>query len=125
MKLSRIVAAVLVIAAVIWIGSGVVGRAEREPPKGTPGSRSQAAGAEAAKFKVTILPVSLEQHAPGLIMSGRTEADKRASAIARASGVIVELKVRRGSVVKKNDVIAILSDEARGAQLEQARARLE
>jgi membrane fusion protein, multidrug efflux system len=32
------------------------------------------------------------------------------------------LKVRRGSVVKKGDVIAILSDEAREAQVAQARA---
>ena len=31
MKLSRILAAVLVIAATLWIGSGVFGRTEREP----------------------------------------------------------------------------------------------
>jgi multidrug efflux system membrane fusion protein len=123
MKMSRIVAAVLVIAAVIWIGSGVVGRAERESPKTTPGQAQNAA--KATRFKVSVVPVKLEQHAPGLILSGRTEADKRASAVARASGIIVDLRVRRGSVVKKGDVIAVLSDEARTAQLDQAKARLE
>ena len=41
---------------------------------------------------------------------------------ARADGTIAELKVRRGSVVKQGDVIAVLSDEAREAQVLQARA---
>ncbi len=43
---------------------------------------------------------------------------------ARVDGTIAELKVRRGSVVKEGDVIAVLSDEAREARLVQARAML-
>jgi multidrug efflux system membrane fusion protein len=58
------------------------------------------------------------------VLSGRTEADKRAVAMARAAGVIQELRVRRGSRVKKGEVIAVLSDEAREAHVMQAQARL-
>jgi multidrug efflux system membrane fusion protein len=43
---------------------------------------------------------------------------------ARVDGVISDLRVRRGSVVKEGDVIAILSDEAREARVLQARAML-
>src|SRR5262245_37505224 len=102
MKMSRIVAAVLVIAAIVWIGSGVVGRADR---RAEITARPEAA---TPRFKVSVMPVSLETHQPSLILSGRTEADKRAQAIARAAGTIVDLRVRRGSVVKKGDIIAVL-----------------
>jgi multidrug efflux system membrane fusion protein len=45
--------------------------------------------------------------------------------VARTGGVLTELKVRRGSHVKKGDVIAVLSDEAREAQVMQAKALLD
>jgi multidrug efflux system membrane fusion protein len=56
------------------------------------------------------------------VLSGRTEADDRASAVARTEGSIVELNVRRGDIVHEGDVIATLSDEAREAQVTQAEA---
>src|SRR6516225_6024344 len=40
----------------------------------------------------------------------------------RAGGVLTELKIKRGMWVKKGDVIAVLSDEAREAQVAQAQA---
>ncbi len=122
-KTSHVVAGILVVAATIWIASGVIGRGDHvanpqaEPSAATPG--------EHARFKVSVMEVKTEAHAPSLVVSGRTEADRRASAIARTSGVIVELKVRRGSIVKPGQVIAVLSDEARKSQMDQAKARLE
>ena len=59
-----------------------------------------------------------------IVLSGRTEADNRATAVARTSGSIVELRVKRGSVVKKGDIVAVLSDEAREAMVTQARRPL-
>ena len=41
---------------------------------------------------------------------------------ARTNGMLQELRVRRGSHVKKGDIIAILSDDAREAQVLQAKA---
>ena len=41
---------------------------------------------------------------------------------ARTGGVLTELRVRRGARVQKGDIIAVLSDEAREAQVAQANA---
>jgi multidrug efflux system membrane fusion protein len=115
---SRILALVIVVAATLWIGSGVFGRTE------TPDDAPQASVA-APLFKVAVLPVAVEPHAQEIVLSGRTEADRKASAVARSSGSIVELTVRRGDIVAEGDVIATLSDEAREAQVAQAQALVE
>ncbi|HEY0354111.1 MAG TPA: efflux RND transporter periplasmic adaptor subunit [Enterovirga sp.] len=119
MKPSRIVAIALVVGGVAWIGSGQIGRGD------TKSEAKVAAPAAAPRFKVAVLPVSSQMHARRIVLSGRTEADKRVMAVARTSGVVIDLRVRRGSLVKAGDVLAVLSDEAREAQVTQARARLE
>jgi multidrug efflux system membrane fusion protein len=119
MNASRIAAIIIVLAAAAWIASGHLGGAR------TPSEPQVPVTAEAHLFKVAVAPVGVEQHRRSIILSGRTEADKRATAMARAPGVIVDLRVRRGSQVKTGDVIAILSDEAREAQVMQAKAKLE
>jgi multidrug efflux system membrane fusion protein len=121
MTLSRIAAAILVLVAAVWIGSGVLGRDRPEPGA----QQAQPVAVEKTRFKVAVLPVTVEQHARNIVISGRTEADRRATAIARAAGIIVDLRVRRGNVVKTGDVIAVLSDEAREAMVDQAKARLD
>lgn len=118
MKLSRILAAVLVIAATLWIGSGVFGRTESE------GAKDKAVTPAAAQplFKVGTVEARVEGHSRSLVLSGRTVADDRASAVTRAVGSILELNVKRGDEVKEGDVIATLTDEARAAQVSQAEA---
>src|SRR5690606_23943977 len=76
----------------------------------------------ATKFRVGVLDMALVTHQPKLVLSGRTEADKKVSIVARTSGTITDLRVRRGQVVRAGDVIALLTDEGRAAQLLQARA---
>ncbi len=120
MTASRIVAVVIVLAVAAWIGSGRFGGAQSEAPATTAALQQP----EAQPFRVAVVPVDVVPHARRVVLSGRTEADRRAMAVTRASGVIQELKVRRGAVVKKGEVIAVLSDEAREAQVLQARARL-
>ncbi len=118
MMYSRILAAVIIVAATLWIGSGVFGRTE------SPAEAPSEASAPAAQplFQVAVIAANVEQHSRGLALSGRTEADNRASAVARTAGSIVEFNVRRGDRVKEGDVIATLSDEARGAQVAEAEA---
>jgi multidrug efflux system membrane fusion protein len=118
MTFSRILAAVIVVAATLWIGSGVFGRTE-------PTAEASAEAAQPAAqplFQVAVISASVEEHSRGLTLSGHTEADNRASAVARAIGSIIELKVKRGDRVNEGDVIATLSDEARDAQVAQAEA---
>lgn len=117
MMWSRILALIIVVGATLWIGSGVLGRTE---------APSEAAAEQQAPapplFKVAVIDAAVERHARAIVLSGRTEADNRASAVARAAGSIVELKVRRGDRVQEGDIVAILSDEAREAQVAQAEA---
>jgi multidrug efflux system membrane fusion protein len=61
-------------------------------------------------------------HSRKLVIAGRTEAEKRVTITARTGGVLTELRVKRGTWVKKGEVIAVLSDEAREAQVAQAQA---
>ena len=122
MKPSRIAAILLVAGGAAWIGSGVLGRDASQQSAALTAERAPKA---APRFKVAVVQTATEPHQRRVVLSGRTEADKRIWAVARASGVVLELKVRRGSVVKAGDVVAILSDEAREAQVMQAKARLE
>jgi membrane fusion protein, multidrug efflux system len=121
MKGARIAAVGLVVGAVAWIASGHLFPHET--------AESRAAVQPEAKqqqklFRVSVIDSRIEPRTRSLVLSGRTEADKKMMLMARADGTIAELKVRRGSMVKEGDVIAVLSDEAREARVMQAKAML-
>lgn len=121
MKASRITALGVVAAAALWIGSGYF------LPHETPESRASIRPGETPEklFRVAVSETQVVQHSRKLMLSGRTEADRKVMVTARTGGVLTELRVRRGSFVKKGDIIAVLSDEAREAQVMQAKALLE
>jgi multidrug efflux system membrane fusion protein len=118
MKGSRITAVGLVAAATLWIASG------HFIPHESAESRAAVRPTETAAklFRVAVQTTELAPHRQKLVLSGRTEADKKVMATARTAGIITQLNVRRGDRVKKGDIIAVLSDEAREAQVAQARA---
>jgi multidrug efflux system membrane fusion protein len=120
MKAARFAAVGLVVAATAWIASGHLFPHETASSKAAVRSTES----EAKAFRVSVVPAMVEQRSRKLVLSGRTEADKKMMVTARASGVVTELKVRRGQMVQQGDVIAILSDEARESQVAQARAML-
>jgi multidrug efflux system membrane fusion protein len=122
MKASRITAVGLIAAAAMWILSG------HFLPHESTESRAALQTRDADKqrpFRVAVVDTELRQHARKLLLSGRTEADRKVTAFARTNGVLTELRVRRGSRVKQGEVMAVLSDDAREAQVAQARALLE
>jgi membrane fusion protein, multidrug efflux system len=110
----------IVVAAAAWIVSGHLFPHESAESRAAIG----APATEAKPFRVSVMTARVEQRRRQLVLSGRTEADKKMMLTARADGVVSELRVRRGSVVKEGDIIAILSDEARDARVLQARAML-
>ena len=120
MMFSRILAVILVLAATLWIGSGVLGRTE------APTKTADEVSVPVAQplFQVATVTARAEQHSRKLSLAGRTEADDRASAIARTTGSIVSLPVKRGDRVVVGDIIATLSDEAREAQVSEAEAQV-
>lgn len=119
MKASRITAVGLVAAAALWIASGHLIPHDNAETK----AAIRASDAPAQKpFRVATMEANAVQHSRKLVLSGRTEADRKVMVAARGGGVLTELKVKRGQYVKRGEVIAILSDDAREAQVAQARA---
>jgi multidrug efflux system membrane fusion protein len=118
MKASRVAALGLVAAATFWIASGLLFPHKADESKAAP------VASEVAQkpFRVAVMTADVVPHSRKLTLSGRTEADKKVTVAARSSGVITQLNVRRGSRVEKDEIIAILSDEAREAQVAQATA---
>ena len=119
MKGSRITAFGLVAGATLWIASG------HFLPHESAESRAavRTGDSEVKKlFRVAVAETYVVPHSRKLTLSGRTEADKRVVINSRANGEVKEVRVKRGSVVKAGDIIAILSDEAREAQVVQAQS---
>jgi multidrug efflux system membrane fusion protein len=114
-KGSKLLAIVLVVLAVLWIGSGIIFPHHEAPA-------TNVAQQAAEKFRVAVATVNAQEYQPKLVLSGRTEADKKVSIVARTQAIITELRVKRGDRVKGGDVLAVLMDDGRNAQLQQARA---
>jgi multidrug efflux system membrane fusion protein len=116
MKASRVTALGLVAAAGLWIASGHL------LPRDSAESHAAIRTGEAAKkpFRVAVIETFAVPHSRKLTISGRTEADKRVTLTARTGGILTEFKIKRGTWVKEGDVIAVLSDDARAAQVAQA-----
>jgi multidrug efflux system membrane fusion protein len=119
MKASRLTAIGLVAATGLWIAS-----VHFFPHEATEGRAAVRPAETETKqpFRVAVVDANTVPHERKLTMSGRTEADRRVTVTARTGGVVTELPVKRGMSVEKGDVIAILSDEAREAQVAQAQA---
>jgi membrane fusion protein, multidrug efflux system len=117
MKASRIAAVGMVAAAGLWIASGYF------LPHESGHSRASVNTDTTAKkkpFRVAVIEASVVDHSRKLVLAGRTEADRRVTVTARSGGVLTELRVRRGARVKEGDIIVVLSDDARKAQVAQA-----
>jgi multidrug efflux system membrane fusion protein len=118
MKASRIVAVGLVVGAVGWVASGHL--VPHESAESRAAIRADAG--EAKPFRVAVAEAKTVPHARKLTLSGRTEADKKVTITARTGGVLTEMRVKRGQHVKKGEVLAVLSDDAREAHVAQATA---
>jgi multidrug efflux system membrane fusion protein len=123
LKPSRLIAIVLVLAAGAWVATGHFGTGDETKAEDTPAEA--AAAAPVPVQRVGIAMATPEQHARQVVLSCTTRADHRASAVARAAGVLIELSVTRGSKVKANDPIATISDEGRTSAVAQAQATLD
>src|ERR1700755_1695890 len=106
MKASRITALGLVAAAALWIVSGHL--IPHESAESRAALQNPAADAP-KKFRGGVVEAKLTSPSRKLVLSGRTEADKKVVIFARTNGVLQDLNVRRGSRVKKGEVLAVLA----------------
>ena len=118
MKASGITAIGLVAAAGLWIASGHL--LPRDSAEGHAAVRAPEAVKKA--FRVAVVEVRLVPHSRKLTISGRTEAERHGTITARTGGIVTELKIKRGTRVKEGEVLAVLSDDARAAQVAQGKS---
>ena len=95
-----------------------------KPPKAKPRVRTERSREKL--FRVAVIDAQRRAAQPqARAVRPHRGRPARSCVTARTGGVSRELNVRRGSHVKKGDVIAVLSDEAREAQVAQAQALLD
>jgi multidrug efflux system membrane fusion protein len=105
--------AVIVFAlAALWVASGAF--TERED--------AVVEAETVAPVEVVTARLPYEPYVQTVRLSGRTEARHRVEVTARTDGIITNLPVPEGSAVTAGQVIAQLSDEARAAAVNEARA---
>ena len=122
MKRSVLIAAALAVGATLWVASGALfggdaNRAAEKPPADL-----------TATQQVPRVRVRMQQAEPLMseaLLRGQTEAWRTVDLKAETHGRVVELPVTEGSIVKKGQVIARLSEEGRPALLAEAEALLE
>lgn len=132
MKINRYLAILVFLGSAAWIATGefsFVGSAA-----GTEGEQTAATGAAAtentadaaeALQTVGVAVIPQIQHARSIKISGVTQADKVTTLTARTGGIIGELDVKQGDVVKKGDVILRIAPEGRDAAVRTAAQLLE
>jgi multidrug efflux system membrane fusion protein len=121
-KPSRIISVLILLGAAGWIASGVFAPSAHEGgPEETPVTETPAVPMQ----KVTVAAATPEEHQRHITLSCTTEADHSSVAVARANGIIIELKVERGDLVTAGQTIATLSDEGRQSAVLQAQALLD
>jgi multidrug efflux system membrane fusion protein len=120
---SRIIAVLLVVGAAAWIFSGQLGQ---KPAATTANAPAETAAPPPVPVqKVSVAAATPEKHQRQIVLSCFTQSDQRSVAVARGPGIIVDLKVKRGTSVHAGDVVAVLSDEGRLSSVKQAQALLE
>jgi multidrug efflux system membrane fusion protein len=122
MKARHLAALAIVAAAGSWIASGHL--LPHQKAEGRAALRT-AEDASNKLFRVAVITTNVVPHSRKLTISGRTEADRHVVLTARAAGVVTDLRIKRGTMVQKDDIVAVLSDEAREAQVAQAQAVVE
>jgi multidrug efflux system membrane fusion protein len=80
--------------------------------------------AEIAPVKVVAFASEARPVQNALILRGRTEANRKGSAMAETSGLVVSDPLRAGARVSKGDLLCQLDIGSRGAELAEKRARL-
>lgn len=120
-KRSLLTAVILALAAGGWIASGVLGGGEPPEPRKAPASLA----AQDEVTEVRVRTVSAEPRLTRVVVTGRTQAERKVTVKAETHGRITDLAVAQGERVEAGDVLARLSEEDRPARLKEARALLE
>ncbi|MEM9574395.1 MAG: efflux RND transporter periplasmic adaptor subunit [Pseudomonadota bacterium] len=131
MKSHHVAAFLVLIASAVWIFTGefnsVGSSASEDQASITVAARQAAdeANNPRALQTVGVAKIPSMDHARSVRISGITEADKKIEIPARTSGIISELLIKQGDVVKAGDLILTLAPEGRDVSLASAEQSLE
>lgn len=120
MRSSYVIAGLIALAAVGWIGSGLVFPHEEAPQEHAADARLAAQQAPAPSVRVRAL-TARETITP-LVVHGHTEASRQVVVRAETAGKVIEVPVDKGTAVEAGAVLARLDMANRRERLEQAKA---
>lgn len=121
-RFHKLAAIAVLIGFSAWIATGEfssVGSAQTE------GGQEAAPKAEEVKPVIRTVAVVVAphvKHARAIRLAGQTQANQRAVLTTRAAGVIGELPIKKGTVVKKGEVVLVLNAEDKIAMIDMAKA---
>lgn len=122
-KFHKFAAIAVFVATAAWVATGEfssVGSAQDEQAT----EKTEAPKVEAKRHTVAVVRPPRIEHSRAIRMSGLTEADKRSVLAARSAGIIAELPIAKGQMVKAGELILRLDAEGKEAAVETARQLL-
>ena len=122
MRTSWIIALVIALGAIAWIGSGQLLGTDETDAAAT--VEEETVEQERPTPTVRIMNSVAETFANALILQGRTVADREVMLSAETDGPVTEVNVERGSDIGAGDLIARLAPEDRQARMAEAAALL-
>jgi len=117
MKPSYRAAAVILVVAVVWIGSGFI-----TGTGGVPADGDAQAKTENAMPRVRVLTLHASERAATVTIRGHTQALHAVDVRAEVEGVVEALHFEKGDQVKLGQTLCQIKLNDRGAKLDQARA---
>lgn len=118
MRKSYVIAAVIAVASVVWIGSGQI--SGKEVPAG--GVKEAPVTAKSELPSVRVRRITATQMFDNAIVNGRSEASRTAVLSAKITGQVAEIMVEKGRAVEKGAVIVRIETDDREAVVRQAKA---
>ncbi len=121
MKSSTLLAIIIAITAVLWIGSGLVGPFATGPKEDT-----AAVGDHAEKKieSVRVMRSSAQDYTKNVILTGRSHPYRSVILRAETDGPVKEILVDRGKKVYANDILAVLDAQERDVSVTEAQKLL-
>lgn len=119
MRKSYVIAAVIAVAAIVWIGSGQISGKETAPP-----GETETAGVTAKTElpNVRVKMITAHEMADNAIVNGRSEASRTAELSAKVTGQVAEILAEKGRKVEQGEVIVRIDTDDREALVRQAEA---
>lgn len=137
---SYVVAAVILLLLVVWVGSGAINRlggaGEEKKVAAKVGTQSQTDGKQATAptgkdgkpaapgelTTVRVRTLTAQTRQQDIVVRGQTEALRKVQVRAETAGKVAAIRADKGTVVKAGDTICELNVDARLAMLDEARA---